>query len=240
MSPRLYLESNLLGRLLTFESEAVRACDVLSPTNFSDPFCRQIFEIIFSKAGKFPVDILTVTLEYHRIHGKMKAYQITCLTDNQAGWYIDIWQPCLELLEMDMREKTTALFLLKERKYSKAQNLDAAAAMKQCMDHLASHTNDIFEAIESVYGYAKAHLPDDVADIEAIVTSIPKKVAKIKEQSRTTLLIDTLTELCHVNSNKATLNLLKDAFLTTLQSKEIPQYILQASDLIEKNLYASR
>jgi replicative DNA helicase len=238
MNPRQLLESNILGRVLLYESDAVRACDVISPVNFSDPTLKNIFTIIHQRAGKYPTDPVTISIEYHRRHNTSIASLITNMI-NSVMSHNDIWYQCLQLLETDIREKLTDIFLRMERKYTKNQNLELAAAMKQCRDHMANMSHDIFESVDAVYGYAKSYLKDEYQEIEEMVLSIPKRASQVRRQSRTAMLIDTLEQLSETNSNRSTLRILKDAFLITLQSKTVPAHILEASHHIEKNLYAN-
>ena len=237
MNARQTLESEIIGRALVSSSDAVRACDVLSPQNFSDPELKNIFAIIHARAGEQPTEAWIITIEYQRIHGINKALLISQLC-HMVGNSRDIWIPCLMLLEMDIREKMVALFVRKESRFKKEQNLELAAAMKQCRDHLADISIDVFEGVDSVYKYAKSYLADDYADIQEIVDSIPKRASKIRQQSRTNHLIDTLTQIAGTKHGH-TLGVLKDAFLIVLQSgQEIPQHILEATHLLESKIYA--
>jgi thioredoxin-like negative regulator of GroEL len=142
------------------------------------------------------------------------------------------------LLEMDIREKMVEIFIRKESKFKKEQNLELATAMKQCRDHLGNVSQDVFDAVDAVFGYAKSYLIDDYDDIQQIVDSIPKRASKIRQQTRTNHLMDTLTQIADTR-HRHTLGILKDAFLITLQSgKEIPQHILEATHLLESKIYA--
>jgi replicative DNA helicase len=237
MNARQILESEIIGRALVSSSDAVRACDVLSPQNFSEPELKNIFTIIHSRAGEKPTESIVITMEYHRIHGIMKASLITQLCGMVSNSR-DMFIPCLMLLEMDIREKMIDLFIRKESKFKKSQNLELAAAMKQCRDHLADVSIDIFEAVDAVFKYAKSYLEDESDDIAEIFSSIPKRASKIRQQSRTNHLMDTLTAIADTKHGH-TLRVLKDAFLLVLQSgQEIPQHILEATHLLESKIYA--
>ena len=241
MNPRKELESQILSACLNYEGQAYSAVDILRPTNFQDTWHRELFTVIFEITGTRPLDLLTVATRYHqRFPDRKDFYKITVLSD--SCFISNLTFHCLRLLEMDIREKTLTILDGKEKKYSKSEEFNLAAIMKQTADHIRHPETDIFTGLDNIYNYLKEHLQHQADDIKGIIDAIPQVVTRVRSGQRISYLIDQLTTITNQNThsnNKQQVAVLRDAMILLLHSNTSPDYITEATYTLSKKLYDS-
>lgn len=241
MHLRKDLESQILSACLNFEGQAYTAVDILRPTNFQEPWHRDIFTIIFEITGTRPLDLVTVSTRYHqRFPDRKDYYKLTVLSN--ICIISNITYHCLRLLEIDIREKTLALLDGKEKKYSKSEDFNLAAIMKQTSDHIRHPDTDIFEGLDNIYNYLKEHLQNQSEDLKALIDAIPPLIKRIKASQRVSFLIDQISTISKQNTHsniQQDINVLRDAFILLLHTNTTPDYIKEATYSLSKKLYDS-
>lgn len=240
MKERKYLEECIIGSCLLLEGNAIKAADILTPANFEDVFCRNIFQIIRDRAGKKTIDVVSVTLDYHGRHKEFKAHTITSIVDRTPATHLD--HNCLLLLETDIRKKFSDLLAAREKKYAVDQIFELAAVFKQCRDYIDNLGNDLFIAIENMYKYLQQYLKHDMEEFTELYESIPKMVSRIKKQSKVRILIAQLQSLASTENTyerQKLIDILTKSMMLVMSSNSIPNdlknivYHLEHSELYD-------
>jgi hypothetical protein len=221
---RLLLERQLIGRSINCFPSALTLADVLTETNFKDPLCKRIYPIIIEGVQSLELGLVPITRKYFKVYPDRDAHEITNLYD-RAEPSPSFLELALCLLEEDMREKFLALITRNEQIAAKTSDFEAAAVWKQCAEHLASRSNDVFESINHLHAYLTACFPDGMDEYNSLRHAIPKMIDRIRERKNTRKFLDTLTFLAGVElspvANK-TINILKDWMILTMAGLKVP------------------
>jgi replicative DNA helicase len=224
MKDRQYLEECIIGTCLLSEANAIKAADILTPANFQDEFCRNIFHIIRDRAGKKTIDVVSVTLDYNHRYKEFRAYMITSIMERTPRTHLD--HQCLVLLELDIRNKFSDLLTAREKRYVNDQVFEMAAVFKQCRDYIESMENDLFRSIDNMYQYLKQYLKDDIEEFTELYESIPKMVHRIRKHTKIRTLIAQLQSMAATENTyerQKLIEILTRSMMMVMSCNDIPQ-----------------
>jgi hypothetical protein len=225
MTPdRLLLEQNLIGRAITCIPSAITISDVLSPSNFQNKFCGQVFALILEGIDTMEIDLMSITRKFFKRHGEQKGFALTELAD-RAMLTSHVLSDALILLEMDMKEKFGALLTRMERECAAASDFEAAAVWKQCADHLAHKDNDVFVAVDHLHSYLTSCFPDQMDEYNQLRSAIPKMVDRIRKRANARKFIESLTAMVEdgqSHERRMTIKILTDWLILATGNMKLP------------------
>jgi hypothetical protein len=237
MSPRSYLESQVIGGALFSPSFALEVLDILSDASFKDEDNRKIYRCLTQLATSGNLTLPEIHL--HWMKESTSAHVLTQRLHEFTG--SPVMPLAMKLLELDMREKFTELLSSMEREKSKAEAFELAGALKQTRDYLSHPAHDLFESIDRVGDYLRSYLSlEDLEPWNALTAAIPKLVSRIKNRSKTQLFLSQLMSLpaaADSHSQKISLEIIAQIATDLLSRKEIPQVAINRLYDLKTNLW---
>lgn len=237
MTPRLYLESQLIGAALFSPGLALDVLDTLSELNFKEPEHRKLMQVLAELSASGELSYPQIVLRW------MKHSQKTALLSTRLGEYTGgpVMPLALELLELDMREKFATLLIRLEKEKSTAEEFEVASAIKQTRDYLAHPAHDIFESVDRVGDYLRSYLaPEDMQHWDSLANAIPKLVKRIKIRSKTQTYLSqllTLPATAEGHNQKTSLEIIAEITTNLLSRREIPQHVVSKLYDLKNNLW---
>jgi len=184
------------------------------------------------------LDTISITRKYRQLYKEEHSYDIIMLGELASGRGF-VMNEALLLLEMDIRSKFCALLSKIEKEYAAVTEFEAAAIWKQCHDHMADPSNDVFKAVDHLHRYLSSCFPDQMNDYNFLREAVPKLIERIRKRANTRKFIDSLTymvsESNETHEQRMCVKILTDWLILSISGLKLPEDFYKTLNQLKSN-----